>query len=501
MDVLPVRDYIRAAAFMREACYALTMKEIGRNDPCPCGSGKKYKKCCMPGAESQGWGGHATDTAQVVRAGNSLQAALAHQRAGRLPQAVAIYRQILLDTPDDVDALHLMGMIAHESGDQDAALELISKAIAVAPEYAELHNNFGLVLMARQQLDDAAASYLRAIAINPGYAFAHNNLGAVYQNQGRLDDAMACYLTAIAIAPDYAVALNNLGGALQRVGRFAEAAGHYQRAITLNPEYIDAIYGLGTVLNSIDRPDEALTCFRRIAAIQPGHGVALHMIAALTGQPADSAPDAYVTNVFDSYADTFDTHLPEILRYQTPQQLVALIAQSANAEQKWDVLDLGCGTGLSGAAIAPFAKQLVGVDLSAKMLEKARAKNIYSRLVEADLLGMLQGEPAASCDLAISADVFVYVGRLDAVFAEVKRVLRDGGRFAFSIETLAPAESGEVNDLRLNPTGRFAHAPAYVGRLAAELGFRPLAMQPAELRLDKGVPVDGCLVLWEKAAG
>jgi predicted TPR repeat methyltransferase len=479
----------------------ITMNEIGRNDLCPCGSGKKYKKCHMPGTEIAGLSGGSGKKSDRVRVANALRVALARHQAGRLADAGNIYWQILQEFPGEFDALHLLGMAAHESGDEEAAYDLISKAIALAPDHAEMHNNLGLVLLALGRLDEASASCQQAIALNPDFASAHNNLGAVYQNQGRLDEAVASYFLAIAKAPEYALAFNNLGGALQRQGKLDEAIPYYEQAIALQPNYTDAIYGVGRVYNAQGRQDEALACFRRVAEIDPEHGTAQHMIAALTGEHAEQAPAAYVKNVFDTYADTFDVHLGQVLNYQTPEQLVALVTASAPAaDEKWDVLDLGCGTGLAGVAIAPFARKLVGVDLSGKMLQKAAQKNIYARLVEAELVDMLRGEIAASYDVVITADVFVYLGKLDAVFLDVKRVLRPGGRFAFSIEALEPqmAADGALQEgFRLNPSGRFAHAPDYASRLAVAAGFEVLAMQPAQLRLENGAPVNGCLVLCE----
>jgi len=220
------------------------------------------------------------------------------------------------------------------------------------------------------------------------------------------------------------------------------------------------------------------------------------MVAALTGASAEQAPVAYVKNVFDTYADTFDTHLEQVLGYRTPQLLVALAAGAAAPENGWDVLDLGCGTGLAGAAIVHFARQLVGVDVSGKMLQKAAQRGVYTRLVQGELLSALAGEVSASYDVILAADVFVYFGRLENVFMHVKRLLRAGGRFAFSVEAL---DTDDV-DFRLNPSARFAHSRRYVERLAADAGLVLAATQPAQLRLEHGEPVNGLLVLCENKA-
>jgi predicted TPR repeat methyltransferase len=368
---------------------------------------------------------------------DAIQLALAHQRAGRLPQATAIYQQILSKSPHHPDVLHYMGMAAHEIGEDSVAVDLIRRALRVAPGYAEAHNNLGNILFGQDKFDEAAASYRSAIAVEPDYADAHCNLGGVFYRQGKMDDALAC--------------------------------------------------------------------FERALGIEPENGMAVHMIAAIRGMPAENAPRQYVTSLFDAYAKRFDAHLAQSLGYDVPRRLAELILRHARVpEEKWDILDLGCGTGMVGAEMVSHARQLAGVDLSKRMLDKALQRGIYTRLVEADLLAMLQGEPAASCDVITAADVFIYVGRIDGVVAETTRALRPGGMFAFSIEALEPAlneaNDGQPRGFRLTTSGRFAHAPAYTASLASAHGFRIVETQPARIRVESGVPVQGFIELWEKHA-
>ncbi len=444
-------------------------------------------------------------TAPVVSAeiADALQAALARHQAGRLDQAEAIYRQILGHAPDDPDALHLLGMVMHARGEHEAALDLIGRALRVVADSAALHNNFAQVLRALGRVNEASEAYRRAIALDPDHAAAHNNLGAALQAQGRMNEAFSCYLTAAAIAPAYAVAHYNMGGLLQAQGKLAESVPHYQKALAIEPRYIQANTALGGVLAALGRAADALACFRRVLEIEPDNRIARHMVAALAGEPAERAPDQYVVNVFDSYADHFDAHLSQVLKCDVPQRLAQLLAARRDAAQaRCNVLDLGCGTGLMGVALAPLfpiAARMVGVDLSPRMLEQARRRNLYARLVEADLAGMLKAETAAGFDVVTAADVFVYVGKLDEVTAEIKRVLRPGGLFAFSVETFdAGAETESTRGYRLNPSGRFAHTLEYADRLAAQCGFAVLDMATAPLRVEHGLPLQGLLALWQK---
>ncbi|MDD5179978.1 MAG: tetratricopeptide repeat protein [Gallionellaceae bacterium] len=541
------------------------MRKTGRNDPCPCNSGKKYKQCCQRRDETSA-ANQSLGASLAI-----LQAALAHHQAGRLPQANTLYRQILQVAPDDPDALHFSGLIAHQTGKNEAAIELIGKAIlfrpdyadahynlgivlqeqgrlddaaasyrralAFDPDYADAHNNLGNVLHDQGQLGDAAASYRRALALNPNYADTHNNLGNVFQEQGKLDDAIASYRRALALNPDYADAHNNLGNVLQEQGKLDDAVASYRRALALKPDYADAHYNLGNVLQKQGKLDEAVASYRRVLAFKPDYAAAHnnlgnvlheqvrpdkavesdhqtirpdsknesaeHLISALTAKTPERAPSQYIEKLFDGYANKFDTHLVRDLEYKMPSELVALLKQSVEFPVgEWDVLDLGCGTGLAGLEISPHAKQLAGVDLSTKMLARAHARNVYHRLVHSDLLPMMRGEETSSYDMIIAADVFVYLGMLDEIVSEAKRLLRAGGYFMFSVEALEalPIEAAvSENKLgyRLNQSGRYAHSASYLERLASASGFTSLSMISTPVRLEDGLPIPAWAAVWK----
>jgi predicted TPR repeat methyltransferase len=351
------------------------------------------------------------------------------------------------------------------------------------------------------RLEHALACYESAMAGLPDSAELFTKIGNLRRMLGREHEAIAAYRGAVALNPDFAPAHNNLGVALCAQEQMEEATGCFERAIHLDSTLAEAHENLGGIYCGQGRLADSLTCYRQVLLTQPDNGNALHMVAAMTGGQPERAADQYVVKVFDSYAERFDAHLVGQLEYDMPQQIAALIRGHAGAARpaaKWDVLDLGCGTGLVGAAIAGSgmmgaAGRLVGVDLSRNMLEKAREKNLYTRLDQSDLQGMMQGEPAASYDLIVAADVFVYIGRLDGIATEAKRLLRPGGLFGFSVEALEGAEPG----YRLVSTGRYTHAVRYLEELARDCGFSVLAALSTPIRKQDGVPVPGRLVLWQ----
>jgi predicted TPR repeat methyltransferase len=155
-----------------------------------------------------------------------------------------------------------------------------------------------------------------------------------------------------------------------------------------------------------------------------------------------------------------------------------------------DILDAGCGTGLCGPLVAPYARRLVGVDLSEGMLEHARGKGVYDDLVRAELTEYL-GNNRAAFDLIVSADTLVYFGALEDVLAAVAGALRPGGLFVFTLEHAVAAEAGV--DYRLETHGRYSHSRPYVDRLLTALRLQPTIAQ-AELRMEAGAPVAGLVI-------
>jgi predicted TPR repeat methyltransferase len=163
------------------------------------------------------------------------------------------------------------------------------------------------------------------------------------------------------------------------------------------------------------------------------------------------------------------------------------------------VIDLGCGTGLLGESLRPTAGRLVGVDLSPRMVEKAREWDLYDELIVGDVAEALAARPAAF-DLVAAADVFVYLGDLEPVFRATAGALRPGGLFAFSVEFLDEEGAPGASGYRIGPSRRYAHSPGYVRRVAGENRFVELSLARAGLRLEKGQQVQGLVVVLRKPA-
>lgn len=315
-------------------------------------------------------------------------------------------------------------------------------------------------------LADRRADYAEALFASQDYA-----------------DAAELMLGAVELAPDWALGWFRLGEMQEAAGDFDAAALSWTMALKLDPA---------------DRPGSALKL-------------------ALIGKapPASAPPSAFVEALFDQYAPNFDTALVEKLDYRVPQYLDEAIRAVAGAPagqalqpdqveptqphaQRGDsaggdhrfrlALDLGCGTGLMGERLRPIVERLEGFDISAEMLRKAERKGVYDRLGKADLQQFAYA--GAAPDLVTAADVFMYVGALDAIVATVAGLLSADGLFAFSVEKLDAPDG-----FALQPSRRYAHSETYVRAVLAASGFSLLSLEERVIRQDRREPVAGLIVV------
>jgi len=215
----------------------------------------------------------------------AMNLAIGHHQAGRLAEAEALYRQILVQQPDHADALHLLGVVAHQMQKNQVAVELINRAIAVDPSIAMYHNNLGSALSATGQPEQAARAYREAIRLQPDYAEAHNNLGNALKNMGRISEALDAYHCAIQFQPGYAEAHNNLGNALKQQGEFTAAIAAYHEALHIKNNYAEAYCNLGTVLLAQNNWEQAAAACRKAISLKPGLAEAYNTLGlALQGQ-------------------------------------------------------------------------------------------------------------------------------------------------------------------------------------------------------------------------
>ncbi|MGH8138200.1 MAG: class I SAM-dependent DNA methyltransferase [Steroidobacteraceae bacterium] len=274
---------------------------------------------------------------------------------------------------------------------------------------------------------------------------------------------------------------------------------------------------LGKLLYRDGRAQEAAAVYRAWLQVIPSDPVAAHLCAATGGAPApERASEGFIASVFGRAAPEYDTALSK-LGYRAPQLLFERATEAfgspappsgrpgppSSRSAAFDVLDLGCGTGLCAEWFRPLAKRLVGVDLCLGMLEEARKRGCYDELVCEELAAYVRRCPDRF-DLVIAADVFCYFGELESVFAAVRRLLRPDAWFIFSVEELdgwQAAHSGGTDAVRLMllEHGRYAHGGAYVESTLRSAGFVVAGVHRDMLRFERGAPVQGLITVARSA--
>lgn len=416
---------------------------------------------------------------------------VAVHRRGLAEEAERLYLGVLSIQPNHLTALQFLGVLNHNLGRTDQALAILAHATELCPDDAGLWLNYGNVHLENRTLDEAAAAFQRAIALDPGFAGPHTNLGVLRRAQRRLDEAEACYRKAIELSPDDYPAWSNLANLLLAESRTSEAVEAALKATELSKSGDRTRRVLAKAYEVLGELEKARDVYREWLIDEPDNPIAVHYLSALVGDAPDRASEGFVERTFDYFAENFDEQLG-LLDYRAPQLLMdAVEAAVETAGRTLHTLDAGCGTGLCGARLHALSRELVGVDLSRRMLEKARQLGFYDSLHKGELVSFMRRNREAF-DLVVSADTLCYFGALDG-FAEAARgALKPGGTVAFTTEAM-PNDAAE--DFRLDLSGRYVHRGGYVDGTLAHAGLSVIERKAATLRLERGDPVAGWVVV------
>lgn len=365
------------------------------------------------------------------------------------------------------------------------------------------------LVIATQDRTHQEAAYLEAIEAQRHDSQRWHDYGRFLHLSDRPQEAQRAYKRALELKPERLDTLNNLALLAHDSSEPERAIALYERTAKTRP-LGRAMTPLELRLTSVAHcaantlraqkpstpPREAVRLLREVIEVeledplvQRWKAQAAYELAGLSNGVVDEAPQQYVEDLFDLYAEFFDTHLLERLRYRTPQLLAALLVERVPRTCRW--LDLGCGTGLMAEALQAQGLQgsWEGVDLSSQMIAQARSRGVYEALHIAPMETFL-GNIQRPFELLTAADVFVYVGNLKGVFEAAFEALRPGGIFAFSTECHEGAQP-----FQLHPSLRFSHSRAYLQTLASDVGFAWAHAESAVLRFEREKPCRGDLVI------
>ena len=392
---------------------------------------------------------------------------------------------------EELNRLFTQACEDYRNGLLESAGEAYRKLLEYCPDVPILHYNLGLVRYQQGEFERARVSFARAAELAPHDVDILFNLALSQKKCGNSVTATATYLELLQSDPHNVDALYNLAGCYKDENLHGEAKEIYREVLRLAPDHPSANNNLAYLHHLDGEFEPALVCYRKVLAQNPQHLAAAHMVAALTGAGVTGPPDAYVREVFDHYSEHFEESLVTGLQYRAPDLLrsfhdrtLGKIGCGRQAGRYAHGLDLGCGTGLGGAAFTELVAVFDGLDLSEKMLGVAKSKNIYRHLYHGSIVEIIASVDS-TFDFILASDVFIYAGELETTFRLLRERARPDALFCFSTESTA----GE--GYRLQQNGRFAHSSGYIHQTVQSAGWQVAATEAAQLRKEQGAWVQG----------
>lgn len=418
----------------------------------------------------------------------------AHIRARDLAAAAAALEHLRAAAPSDARVCLLEAALARLGRNVDGEIAALGRGLALAPRWLPAQIELAKALARAERFDEAVAAADRAAEIAPDDLGVREVAVALANQAGNYEAAERHLRVAGTLRPTDAAIARGLATCLYNQKRYEEAEPWYRRVCDARPNDPAALGGLGVCLLELHRNDEAVACLQRALAHSPDDAGLQFHLAIARGDTPRTQPNELTARMFDGYSPRFDRHLVGDLKYRVPKR-VAEIVRARHPEKKIDVLDLGCGTGLTGVYLGKVEGSLAGVDLSKGMIERARRHGVYTHLAQGDLRDALRDARPEAYDYVIANDVFIYVGDIGDVIPAAFKILRGGGALVFSCETAAESEG----DFVLRPSKRYAHSRGYVERLCAGAGFSDATFEYLDLRTENGVPLAGFIVVAQKA--
>ena len=476
----------------------------------------------------------------------ALQQGVTAHKEGKLQDAERLYRAILQSQPAHPDANHNLGVLAVSVNKVNVALPLFKTALEANPKIEQFWLSYIDALVKANQLNDAKRVFIKAkkqgidtkklrflepqlvpisqikntnsanpsqkelsrllehykngrfveaekLALSitqefPEHPFGWKVLGVVLKQIGRISGSLSATQKSVYLEPQDFESHSNLGNTLKELGRSDEAEASFKQAIALKPDHADAYYNLGNTFKELGRLNEAEASYTQAIALKPGYAKARHMLAALSGETTTTAPLDYVEGLFNNYAVKFESSLVDNLDYKIPKVIAEMIIKDCKSDLLGSIVDLGCGTGLLGAEVKQFCEYLEGIDLSEKMLNEAKKKNIYNKLVKRDIITYLSNA-ILHYDYFVATDVFIYVGDLSDVFRLIKSRNKTVGKLAFS------TEDSDGDGFSLEQSGRYSHSKKYIESLCEKFDFKLCYFATQNLRKEKNLYIKGGVYL------
>lgn len=414
---------------------------------------------------------------------------------GQLRKAATALNVARTNRPADARVL-LVGMrLAQKAGNLEMAVKSARQAMRMEPTWHVPMIELAHMLSQSHQLDEAMDLARRAARMEPEN-FTVILSAAQIADRCRADETVVWARKASELQPANLALKLALGAKLVQRQQWDEALAIYAPMLEANPQDINGLLGRMSVARGRGDTAQFQADADALLALLPNDETIRFWHTQAHGQVPPTQPLSMVAGMFDDFASTFDLAMVRALNYKLPEKVAQMLVE-LHPTRQFNLLDLGCGTGLLGVYLRRIQGHIIGVDLSGEMIRQAARHNIYSRFHQVNLVDALRDTPADTYEAITSLDTLIYVGDLGQVIPGALRVLKPGGHFIFSCET---AEENEA-DLVLRPTGRYAHKQSHIEQMCRDAGYAYVHVEPLpKLRIEDGVPQKGFLVVARKAA-
>jgi predicted TPR repeat methyltransferase len=420
---------------------------------------------------------------------------------GQLREAALALNQAQQEAPADA-RVPLVGMrLADAAGNLKGAIQAARRALTLAPGWAVAQAELAQLLVrtgGAGETQEAVELARQARAADLDHV--QLAVGAVNVALAAHDDALALQWAEEALEhhPSYADLHLFAGQLLAAQGRAAQALPHLRQAHDLNPVQILPLLALLQTASALGDAAAAQTWADRALALAPDDEAVRYWNAVAHGETPATQPAAVVRALFDHYPADYDRHMAGTLHYRAPERIAALLREKF-PDLRFNLLDLGCGTGFVGACLGRIEGYMIGVDLSQVMIDQAERRGVYARFHLVNLLDALAGTPGDVYEAITCADALPYVGDLTPVLPNALRVLKPGGWLLLTGEAAQADEGDPAAGYVLRASNRYAHRVEAVERQLRAAGFAPVTLEALpELRLEGGAPLAGFLAVAQK---
>ena len=376
------------------------------------------------------------------------------------------------------------------------AIKYFKKARKIEATF-QIHHGLGCAYLGINQLQSALDCFNAAYDIEPFNFENCHNIASVYFHQRKLGEALQCWFQCLQMQPTSEETIYNIAVVYQYQNKFDDASDYFHKVLVKNPNHIDSLHNLGTLCLKQNNQKGAIGFYQRVKKLDPNNEQITFLLSALEQNNQDhfkQCPETYVKQLFDDYAPTYDEHLTKVLRYNGHEQLCDLIEAALEPKKdQWDlVMDIGCGTGLAGSILRPWAKKLIGVDCASNMLLLAKKTQYYDELIEGFLPDI--DWPEENISLCFMADCMPYFGELSPLIQS----MYDAGSTKCIIACSIEQACDDCEQYELSPSGRYRHNPEYLITTMKAFKFNLLKQKQTTIRYEQHHPVKNHLFVFRR---